>query len=644
MIMNETIVASIASAAVTLVVMLLVVLKIRKHPGSVQAEIDAEKQRSESALAIARAKEENLNRRLEDKDEACRLLLESKDEACVRALSEKDEACRKFVEAQVDACEKAKQELTENCRAAVEEKDAACKRLLAEKDDAYLKAVNEKETVLAQILAEKDESIKKKEDTWNRLLSEKDSACKLAIAEKEASCKRLLDEKDASCAAAVAEKESVCRKLLAEKDLELGKKEESCKALIDAKTSACERLIRDKDEQIEKLAKEKDAELRKRDEDCKALIDAKTADCERLIRDKNEQIEKLIKEKERSFAETVKTLQEQFANLAEQKLKSSTEGLSEINQKRIGEIIKPFREEIERFRQAFDEDKKQQVANKASFDQAITDLGKRALQIGVDAENLAKALKSESKTQGDWGEMVLSNILAAAGLKEGVDFVPQAQEVDAQGNKLIPDIEILLPNKEKLLIDSKASVTAYLDYVAAKDEVGKELAVKEHIASVRKHMDELADKDYIKKVRGSQGYILMFIPNEGSYLLAMEHDRKLATDAFRRHVIIVNPTTLLLCLQIVALLRSREAQNENAEKISVAAAKMYEKFVGFSDTFSDIGKRLDGLTDAYRKANGQLCDGNANVVRQLERLKEMGIVTTKTINRKMLEDAMAVDV
>ncbi len=494
--MNETIVASLVSAAVTLVVMLLVVMRILRRSRSAQTEIDAEKQRSESALAIARAQEEILNHRLADKDESCRQLLESRDEACARAL-----------------------------------------------------------------------------------------------AEKEAACGRLLEEKEA-----------VCRRLLAEKD----------------------------------------AELRKKDESCKALIEVKTADCERLIRDKNEQIEKLIVEKERAFAETVKTLQEQFANLAEQKLKSSTEGLSEINQKRIGEIIKPFREEIERFRQAFDEDRKQQVVNKASFDQAIADLGKRALQIGVDAENLAKALKSESKTQGDWGEMVLSNILSAAGLKEGVDFVPQAQEVDAQGNKLIPDVEIPLPNNEKLLIDSKASVTAYLDYVAAQDEVARELAVKAHIASVRRHMDELADKDYIRKVRGSQGYILMFIPNEGSYLLAMEHDRKLATDAFRRHVIIVNPTTLLLCLQIVALLRSREAQNENAERISVAAAKMYEKFVGFSDTFSDIGKRIEGLSESYRKANGQLCDGNANVVRQLERLKEMGVVTTKTINRRMLDDAMAV--
>ena len=141
-------------------------------------------------------------------------------------------------------------------------------------------------------------------------------------------------------------------------------------------------------------------------------------------------------------------------------------------------------------------------------------------------------------------------------------------------------------------------------------------------------------------LKGSQGYILMFIPNEGSYLLAMERDRRLATDAFRRHVIIVNPTTLLLCLQIVALLRSREAQNENAARISEAAAKMYEKFVGFSDTFADIGKRLDGLSDAYNKAYKQLCNGNANVVRQLEGLKNLGMVSNKAINSKLLSDSI----
>ena len=351
--------------------------------------------------------------------------------------------------------------------------------------------------------------------------------------------------------------------------------------------------------------------------------------------------ERLFAERESVFGEMAKTLREQFAVLAEQKLRASSEGLSDLNRRRVDEVLKPLQAELDRFRQAFEANRQQQVANKASFDQAIADLGDRALKIGADAENLAKALKSESKTQGDWGEMVLANILAAAGLKEGVDFLPQAQETDAAGNRLIPDVEIPLPNGEKLLVDSKASVTAYLDYVAATDAAAKERAVKEHLASVRQHMNELADKDYIKKVKGSQGYILMFIPNEGSYLLAMEHDRKLATDAFRRHVIVVNPTTLLLCLQIVALLRSREAQNENAEKISLAAAKMYEKFVGFAETFADIGKRVDGLSDAYRKANGQLCEGNANVIRQLERLKDMGIVTSKSIPSKLLEGAMA---
>ena len=372
--------------------------------------------------------------------------------------------------------------------------------------------------------------------------------------------------------------------------------------------------LRAAEDGFEKRLADQDAAWRQR-------LDEKEADCIRLSN------------------QSVETLREQFARLAQEKLKTSSEGLSEMNQKRIAELMAPFREQIEGFRKAFEENRRQQAVNKASFDQAIKDLGDRALQIGADAENLAKALKNESKTQGDWGEMVLANILSAAGLKEGLDFFPQVQEVDGQGNKLIPDVEIPLPNKEKLLVDSKASVTAYLDYVAATDEAARALAVKAHVASVRKHMDELADKDYIKKVKGSQGYILMFIPNEGSYLLAMEHDRKMATDAFRKHVIIVNPTTLLLCLQIVALLRSREAQNENAERISAAAARMYEKFAGFSETFAELGKRLDGLAGVYRKANGQLCEGPANVVKQLEALKGMGVVTAKTVNGKLLAEA-----
>lgn len=400
------------------------------------------------------------------------------------------------------------------------------------------------------------------------------------------------------------------------------RREESA-AQIAVVEESCERRIADKEAS------------------CRERLAEKDAACERLIRDKNEQIGRLIEEKSKAFAETVRMLQERFANLAAEKLQSSAAGLSEMNGKCVGEIVRPFREQLEQFRKTFEENVRQQIANKASFDRAISDLGERALKIGAEAECLARALKNESKTQGDWGEMVLANILAAAGFKEEVDFRLQAQETDADGNRIIPDVEINLPDGGKLLIDSKASVTAYLEYVAAADEPVRDAAAKAHVASVRKHMEELADKDYVRKVRGARGYILMFIPNEGSYLLAMERDRRLSVDAFRRHVIIVNPTTLLLCLQIVMLLRSREAQNEKAERILESATSMYEKFCSFTDTFADVGRRIEGLDGAYRKAFGQLKVGPANVVKQMEALKGMGILPRKSVNPKILADADA---
>lgn len=460
------------------------------------------------------------------------------------------------------------------------------------------------------VLENETNRLKSEIENLHNLLTTKEENYTRNLADRDAANTRLLDEKDKAFAASLAEKDKACAASLAEKE------------------RVCE----------QRLA-EKDAVLEQKDRDCKQLLADRDEQCDKRIRENNESIDKIINEKKQSFDEVVKTLQEKFTNIAAQKLDESTRGLSALTQEKLSGTIQPFREEIDRLRKSFDENRQQQVESRASFERAIYDLGKSAMQISADAENLAKALKNESKTQGDWGEMVLTNILTAAGLKEGQDFIPQAQEFDELGNKLIPDVEIPLPDNEKLLIDSKTSITAYLDYVATQDEKARENAIKEHIISVRRHMNELADKQYTKKIKGSQNYILMFIPNEGSYLLAMEQDKKLAMDAFKRHVIIVNPTTLLLCLQIVALLRSRESINENAEKIIQSASKVYDKFVGFAETFVDIGKRMDGLTGAYKKANGQLCDGKGNVVKQLESLKDMGIVSNKRINHKLLDNA-----
>lgn len=347
-------------------------------------------------------------------------------------------------------------------------------------------------------------------------------------------------------------------------------------------------------------------------------------------------------EQQATLQASLKALREQFTNLAARQLEASRAGLAEDNRTRFKALFEPLGAQLESFRKAFEANRDQQVTNKASFEAALERLNKQTLQISADAEALTKALKSEAKTQGNWGEMILENILAAAGLTEGVDYRLQAQELDEAGQKLIPDVEILLPHNEVLLVDSKVSITAYANYMAATDDTARQKAAADHLASVRAHVKELADKDYPGRIRAAQNYILMFIPNEGSYLLALEHDRQLVTEAFRSRVIIVNPTTLLLCLQIAALLRSREAQSEKAEKIISAATKLYEKFASFTDTFAAIGEQLDKAKAAYETAHKQLSSGRGNITKQLEGFKSLGVVTSKQLNKR-LQDAPPAD-
>lgn len=414
-----------------------------------------------------------------------------------------------------------------------------------------------------------------------------------------------------------------------------------CDRRIEEKEEACRNVCAMTEQNCNKLLEEKDKAIALKEADCRERLKRESERCEKAIIEKNAEMERRMAENNRYCEQLVETLKEKFSSLAAEKLTQSTEGLSVSNRQQIDRLLAPLKEEIDKFKIAFEKNKDQQIANKASFDQAIFNLGKQALQIGKEAESLARALKSETKTQGNWGEMVLSNILDAVGFHEGRDFIAQAQEVDSDGNRLIPDVEILLPNNEKLLIDSKASITAYLNYTNAESEEARQKALKEHIISVRKHMEELSGKNYIGKIKGSQGYILMFIPNDGCTILAFDNDKNLAFDAFNRHVIIVNPSTLLLCLKIVALLRSREAQNENAEKIARAAAKMYDKFALFTGNFSEIGKKLKAVSEQYDKARKQLVDGNANVVKQMEALKDYGAVVSKQIEKDLSDDALS---
>ncbi len=334
---------------------------------------------------------------------------------------------------------------------------------------------------------------------------------------------------------------------------------------------------------------------------------------------------------QRQFDRDLEAMKTSFSDISQKHLRERENEMREANAVSLKPMLDSLDATMKEFGAAFRENREQQVANKASFDQAMSSLEKNALRIGDEADALAKALRNDSKVQGDWGEAILANVLSGAGLVKGRDFFTQEHETWDDGALLVPDVEIPLPDGGKLIVDSKTSISAYCNYVAAEDDDARKAAVKAHVQSVRRHVDELADKDYGRNVKNATGYVLMFIPNDGAYLLAMQSDEKLAVDAFRRRVIIVNPATLMLCLQMVQLLRSREKQNENCARIFEIAGKMHDKFSVFAQTFSKLGSSLDSVKRNYDEAFGQLCAGNGNFAKQLEALRDCGVMTSKPV-------------
>ena len=350
------------------------------------------------------------------------------------------------------------------------------------------------------------------------------------------------------------------------------------------------------------------------------------------------QYERNIAEMEKQWELKLQTLRQEFENLSERHLKEQQEKLKASNRENVEMLLAPLKETIHGFSEEFKHNKEQQVANKASIETIIKSLMERTELIGKNAAELTRALKADPKKQGNWGEAVLKNILESSGMEEGREFTTQQQETDEEGRRLIPDVVVHLPEGRNVIIDSKVSLTAYTNYMTTDEPSERERLLKEHLNSVRKHVKELASKDYQKVVRNSAGYVLMFIPNEGSYILAMENDARLATDAYREHIIILNPTNLMMALQLVYHLWQSERQSKNVESIYNSASKLYDKFVGFSENFMKIGTSIDALQKLYATAGGQLTTGRGNIVRQLEQWKKKGMTSTKNIPHQLLQD------
>ena len=371
---------------------------------------------------------------------------------------------------------------------------------------------------------------------------------------------------------------------------------------------------------------------------------------------------KLRAESDQQWAQKLESLKQEMQRLTIEQQKAAAEqlaakqsALQENNRLQMNELLKPIKEQFADFKKSVEESKTQNEVNKKELQntfeatmklfqqeqQQVLNLKEQTEKIGSDAANLTKALKGDSKMQGDWGEMVLETILENSGLRRDEEFFIQENTKDEEGKNYRPDVIVRFPEGRSVVIDSKVSLTAYSDALAAEDEAEQERLMKAHALSVRKHIDELAAKDYSKLVDDAIGFVLMFIPNETSYIAAMKQQPDLSRYAYQKKIIIISPSNLLMALQLAYNLWQYDRQNKNVEKIVKTAADLYDKVATFEDTFLGIGDLITRLSGTFDKARKQLYDGSGNVMRRVESLKGLGVTPKKQI--KGLEEINTLD-
>lgn len=359
----------------------------------------------------------------------------------------------------------------------------------------------------------------------------------------------------------------------------------------------------------------------------------------------------LREESDRQWEQKLEALRQEMQKMAAEQLAAKQSALQESNRQQMNELLRPVKEQFADFKKSVEESKTLNEVNKKELQhtfeatmrlfqqeqqQTVLMLKEQTSKIGSDAANLTKALKGDNKMQGDWGEMVLETILENSGLRKDEEFFIQENTKDENGKNYRPDVIVRFPEGRSVVIDSKVSLTAYTDALATDDEADRERLLKAHALSVRKHIDELAEKDYSKLVDDAIGFVLMFIPNETSYIAAMKQQPDLSRYAYQKKIIIISPSNLLMALQLAYNLWQYDRQNKNVEKIVKTAADLYDKVATFEDTFTGIGDLITRLSGIYDKAKKQMYDGPGNVMRRVEGLKALGVTPKKQL--KALEN------
>jgi DNA recombination protein RmuC len=362
-------------------------------------------------------------------------------------------------------------------------------------------------------------------------------------------------------------------------------------------------------------------------------------------------LETQLQEERRQGEEKLRLLNEartqlglEFQNLANKILEEKSQKFTEQNKTNIEQVLTPLREQLGDFRRKVEDVYEKESKDRMSLFHEIGSLKALNQRISEDAVNLANALKGNTKTQGNWGEVILERVLEESGLRNGHEYETQGNFTTEDGQRFRPDVIVHLPDKKDIVIDSKVSLTAYERYCSADTDIERQAALKEHITSLRNHVRGLSGKRY-EDLPGLKtlDFIFMFMPIESAFIVAVETDRELFRNAFDQNIIIVSPSTLLASLKTVHNIWRYERHNQNAMEIADRAGALYDQFVAFEDALNDVGDKLDKAKNAYETAHKRLVSGKGNLVTRVEQIKKLGAKAKKSQDAKRVADAAEAD-
>ncbi len=353
-----------------------------------------------------------------------------------------------------------------------------------------------------------------------------------------------------------------------------------------------------------------------------------------------EQFEQRLEQQRRAAEEGRQMLRTEFAELSNRALRQQSDQLSKDNADRMNILLDPFSTRLKELKERVEQVYTQETRERAGLAEHIKTLQEMNTRLSEEATNLSRALRADSKMQGNWGEMILERLLETSGLIKGKHYVAQEFLTDEHGKpihheethkRMQPDVIVRYPGDHDIIIDSKVSLVAYIDYANAEEADQQHQALSQHLQSIRRHINELSQKDYSRYDTKSPDFVMMFIPNEGAYLTAIQHDQQLWHYAYERKVILMSPTNLISALRLANELWVREAQIQNVQDIISRATSLYEKVASYTQTFLKMGDYIKRTQAEYDKALGQLSTGRGNIIRQAEMLRQMGLTPKRTL-------------